>query len=913
MQRYYYGSSIPNQAVKKKRKKNDDLAIKTVDALERIGYQQVKENQRFNDYYDMIEGKLVWADYTEQEMPIVDGINTILEDSGFQPDPFVKHYDILGLIINQMVGEWLNNQEEFNIDCVDEHTQNEFLRERTRRLQEFVRERFELEVQEVLIQSGIDPNGGELSPEQQEQLLQQVQQVRDSIKSPDQIDREMKDWKTQAVSWGNGVVDADSVRFRMEELVRNEMVDYCVAGRFFRNYFIGFDYYRPERWDVRDVFFSREKDATKPQDREYVGRQTRMPIYQVRERYGHLISNKELEALDNYFGTRIESNENLNLNNPGDLKRALFGHNRQVPFYNYDEYEKAIEVQELTGVPRGFNIVQTPDGEVREPYYLPLHDHIEFTTLKSENRNDFEVRRDTVLVTEGYYRSYERKNFIRYRDQDGIQTSTVVTDDILPEFIKENGLKKDNNKSLIEVIEDLEAENIIFPFYEPVIRGFVKINMGIGNKNGKGAIYHDDILPYQIKGDSELVDKRIPVGGIIDSNIIADKIRPYQVMYNINLNQITDMMAKELGLFYAFDIRLLPSEIRDYGDTEEVLERVQDFIKTTSLVPLDYSKGNTGYNQSHSNSFMPNHISYANDIAVRMNQASYYKQMALEQIGITPQRMGTPDKYETAEGVKQGVTASFAQTEGIFNKMTQAALQTIEVHLAVAQHCQKNYKDADFVYTKSDGSKGYIYLSDDSFPLRRFGVFPINSSKNKRRREQLVQALMQLNTLGSDVLDYAEVFLSDSVQEVLDAGRKARNRRIEEQQKQQQQQQQIVEAELTQKSQKEQLDREFEASENEKDRQARIRQAQLQALGRASYTETTTDDANINRVADEAANELEMESLNLKNTKIQADTEVSKEKMRLEEERINLEREKIAQKRESDQIKENIARINWRQ
>src|SRR5690606_7385650 len=282
---------------------NDDLAIKTVDALERIGYQQVKENQRFNDYYDMIEGKLVWADYTEQEMPIVDGINTILEESGFQPDPFVKRYDILGLIINQLVGEWLNNQEEFNIDCVDEYTQNEFLWERTRRLKEFVRERIELAVQEVLINSDINPNGGELSPEHQEQLLQQVQQVRDSVKSPDQIDREMKDWKTQAVSWGNGVVDADTVRFRMEELVRSEMIDYCVSGRFFRNYFIGFDYYRPERWDVRDVFFSREKDATKPQDREYVGRQTRMPIYQVRERYGHLISNKELEALDNYFGT----------------------------------------------------------------------------------------------------------------------------------------------------------------------------------------------------------------------------------------------------------------------------------------------------------------------------------------------------------------------------------------------------------------------------------------------------------------------------------------------------------------------------------------------------------------------------------------------------------------------------------
>src|SRR5690606_10159078 len=483
MQRYYYGSSIPNQAVKQKRKKNDSLSKKTVDALERIAYQQVRENQRFNDYFDMIEGKLVWADYTEEEVPVIEAVKSGFGED-FKPDPFVKHYDILGLFINQLVGEWLNNQEEFNVDCVDEFTQNEFLRERTRRLHDFVRERFEAEVQTVLLENGIDPStGSELTPEQQQTLQQQIEQIRNSIKTPEQIDREMKDWKTQSVSWANGVLETDEVRFRMENLTRQEMIDYCVSGRFFRNYFIGFDYYKPEHWDVRDVFFSREKDADKPQDREYVGRQTRMPIYQVRERYGHIISNKQLEALDNYFGVNFESNDTFNLNNPSDLTQAVFGWNRQVPFYNYDEYEKAVEVQELTGVPRGYNIIQTPDGEEREPYFLPLHDHMEFSVLRSESRNDYEVRRDTVLVTEGYYRSYQRKYFIKYRDSDGIQTSTVVTDELLPEFISENGLRKNNNKSLTEVIEDLESENVIHPFYEPVIRGFVKINAGINAKD----------------------------------------------------------------------------------------------------------------------------------------------------------------------------------------------------------------------------------------------------------------------------------------------------------------------------------------------------------------------------------------------------------------------------------------------
>lgn len=909
----YYGSSLPNQAVNKKRKKNDTLSKNTVDTLERIAYQQVRENQKYKDYFDMLEGKLVWAHYVEEDISVLEYIKDEFGDSIERPG-FVKHYDILGLIVNQVVGEWLNNQDDFHVDCVDEHTENEFLRERKKRLHEYIQERFNLEVQKAIIEGGIGLDNKELTPDEQQMLQQKIEEVKNSIKTPDQIEREMKDWRTQSVSWANGVIENDTVRFRMENLSRKEMLSYACTGKYFRNYFIGFDYYKPESWDVMDVFHSREKDADKPQDREYVGRQLRMPIYQVRERYGHLLTKKELENLDNYFGAQIEGSDTFNLNNEGDLKSAMFGWNKQVPYYNYDDFQGAIEVQELTGTPRGFNIVQTPDGEVAEPYFIPEHDHLGFRNLKSNTRNDYEVRRDTVLVTEGYYRSYKRKYLLKFRDEDGVVRTEIVTDDILPEFISQHGLRQNKNKSLEDVIEDLESDNLLHLFYEPVIRGFIKINIGGNGKGDKNSIYYDDELKYQIRANSELVDVLIPVGGVIDTFSIADKIKPYQIAYNICLNQIIDMMGKELGLFAAFDIRLLPSEIKDYGDTEEVLEKVQEFIKNTSLVPLDYSKGNTGYSSPNSNSFVPQMMSYANDISARMNWAENYKRLAIEQIGMTPQRMGSPDKYETAQGIQQGVEASYAQTQGFFSKMTQSHLQTMEVHLSVAQYCQKNYKDVDFVYTKSDGSKGYVYLSDDNFPLRRFGVFPINSSKNKRRREQLIQTLMQLNTLGADVLDYAEVFLSDSVQEVLDAGKKARIRRLEEQNISMQNERQMQEAELKARADKEAFDREHEAKEKEKDRQNRIRVAQLQALGRASYSESNEDDETINQVADVAQEEaIKQGELEIKKDKIQSDKMLENKKLELEQKKLDIEKNKIEQKRESDRIKENIARINWRQ
>ncbi len=44
------------------------------------------------------------------------------------------------------------------------------------------------------------------------------------------------------------------------------MRDYLLTGRYFTHYRIGYDSYKPERWDPRLTFFSQTLDITNPQD-----------------------------------------------------------------------------------------------------------------------------------------------------------------------------------------------------------------------------------------------------------------------------------------------------------------------------------------------------------------------------------------------------------------------------------------------------------------------------------------------------------------------------------------------------------------------------------------------------------------------------------------------------------------------
>ena len=908
---YTMPSSLPNQAVDYVRKKNDKLAKETVDALEVIANAQLRENKKLNDYYNMFNGNLVWADYSGEDTQLLDGImNELLVDPDIKAPSFVKHYDILGIITNQIVGEWLSSKDDFNIDCIgDPITDNEYLRERSRRIEEVVVQNFQLEYKKYMAEIGFTEQGEFESEEEQQAYMQELQQIQAKIKPLEDVEKEMRTWKTQAVDWANAVIEQDYFRFRLDDLDREETIDYVLTGRYFRNYFVGYDYYKPERWDPRLVFFSRDESIENPQDAEYVGIQYKIPVYKIKERFGHMLSSKEIKKLEElYQSMRYLNTRPIDLNSKNGLKDAITQDTYQVPFYNYFEYQEALEAQELFGVPMGEDIVQTEDGEVRVPYYLSRGNGGLGFSDPSIDRKDFTIRKDTVLVTEGYYKSMKKMWFAKYRDENGIEMTDVFSAELLPEVIKDLGWKVDKKTSLVD-LEESDQVDIIYPIFVPEVRRFIKINANLGKDF---EFYYDDVLPYQIKGDSNIYDVKLPVSGIISSNFIANKIRPYQIAYNICLNQIMNMMEKELGLFFLFDINLLPTEYKVYGDTDQALMKLQDFIKDTGIAPIDTNKQNTQQNMSQANTFMYQDLSYTNHISARMQWAENYKRLALEQIGITPQRMGTPSEYETAEGIRQGVQASYAQTESLFSKLTSARLKSLEIHLAVAQYSQKEYIDADFVYMNSDNNRAFVHLSDPDFPLRRIGVMPVNDSRKRSQRDTLIQTLMSLNTLGGDILDYAELFTSKSTQEILEKGRKARLERLKEQEAQRQHEQEMLDKQIQATAEAREQEITHKSEEARLEREKDIEVARINALGRAADKQSDAEGFNqINRQAELALKEEDLSNkIELGNKTLQMKENSETERNRLREKELELKEREIAHKERRESVDLSIAGMN---
>lgn len=882
-----------------------------MDSLERIAVQQVAGNVEFRDYYKMTEGRMVYSDF-EAPPEIMKDIKSIRDEMDLPT--FIRHYDIIGIMANQLTGELDSNKDKLRVDSIDEFSQNEFIREKTDRVNEYLKAKFDFEVKQKLALKGInlDEQREFQSKEEQQQYMQFIQEESNKIVPLEYIEAELgKNFKVKAAEWGERTLEADYERFSIDYMETQEFLDYFLTGRFFRHYHVGYDFYKPERWSVENTFFSQDLEIANPQDGEYAGRLTFMSAADILSRWGSKLTLREQQKLGKVF----DNTEYGSAGEKGDytnLQKRPVG-SVKVPHEQYFDHQIQLQLQEAFDTPLGETTITDENGQTHEiPSWLSdysNHDNYFGTRVAEELRDDINVRRDLFRVTEAYWRSFKRIGYIRYRSEEGIVMEDMLTDDLLPGFLKENGIKKLNTIS-IEDFEVSDKMDVIAYTYIPEVWQGKKI--GAATTTMSEDIYFDiKPLDFQIKGHSNIFDVKLPVAGIISSSY-ARKIRPYQMGYNMSMNQIFNLLEKEIGMFFLLDINFLPSEYKELGDSADILAELRDFAKDLGFIPTDTSRQNTQGQNPNTQLFTRQEISYDSQINRRAMMADMYKRLALEQIGITEQRKGNPDNYATAEGIKVGQEASYAQTRTIYSKFNEARKQATHLHLSVAQYCQGNNRDLSIFSRRSDGDLAYLAFTDEFFPLRQLGVSVVSDAKSRKSLERLREYMLNNNTLGNDLQDFAEVMVSDSMLELLEVGKKARRKAQQEMQEDRQHELALTDKQTAAAAEAAELERQDKNSENEKDRRNKIEVEKIKALGRAS--DKDSDQAGFEQINKAAETALKREAqeadIAIKKDDQALKREESVAKAKQVEEELKLRLAELKEKREERKSREYIATIN---
>lgn len=769
---------LPPQAIPEK-KKNDNWKKACLDNLEREGLKQYVENLPMTDYYKMISGDMAYIDLVDEDQDLVYSYVQDFKKNSLHLPTYLKHYDIMYPVVSKIVGEWSMQYDKLRFDTTDETSTNEYIKERTLKLQQYTEALFENQKNKMLALSGFDIKTEFESEEEYQQYQQSLDQVI-ADHFPEKVDKDMKkNFKTEAAQWAEKTWDRDYERYRINILESLEARDILLTGKSARHYRIGHDYYYPEYWHPVEVFHSKEASLTRLEDSEFVGRVKWYTVTELMSNYGHILSERErIQIYKSYFGddyaefsTSRSSEQSVSVRGEGYFDRMM------VPFKGYSDHKLSLEFEEATGIPLSEH-TDTATGETRPSYSMPLPNTVlnYGATLSQKLRTDFEIRTDTIQTTEVYWKGSKKIGMMTYRSKSGSLNTIEVDEEVLGDVLDQYDIKKLRKVSLTEynMLSDDDRENTLVWVDTPVGYRGIKIKVsGIGLEDD---IYKVEKLPYQIKGEKgNVFDIKLPVTGHV-GNSYCKMIRPYQIAFNYFMNQTQSYLEKEIGAFFVIDVNAIPTEYFNMKEGDDALYGIRNLAKTTGFLPTDFSRNTL--NQNGGLTFNPmtyQSATYTEPMQRNLVMAEKYKWMAYETLGLTPTSMGSPSEYSTVEGINVGQKSYFAQTFGIEQILMENKRSNVEIHMTIAQYCQLHNKDANYIYMASNNELEFLQsIKDEDFSLRQIDVRAIYNPTKNMLFQQLRQTLMANNTMGNDALSTIELFMSDDFMELKEAAMRAR-------------------------------------------------------------------------------------------------------------------------------------------
>jgi hypothetical protein len=766
-----------------------------LNALESLGRLQFTINYDLKENYELIRGRFIFQHYLDKN-DYFDLTSAVSQQ--FNLPNYLKHYDITSKAVNVLVGEFIKRPDGFRIRANDKGSFNEFVSVKNDMLQGWLSNKIQQTVSKKLAEQGIDVNRDKFKDEEEKAEWEQMLSEKQKEMTPAELEKYMtNDYFTAAEKFGQHIVELDKERFNTKEKDAEEFEDSLVADRCFRHFCLTATGYNQETWNPLQTFFHRSPEVKYIENGDYVGRVYWLSKAQILDRFGWLMNTEQIEALypkevKKYTGDKGIMNEAFSAS--------------MYPFEGYRDYMTQVNslgYDPHTGFPFSMNNMN-PISEMDMDMLFGTGYNLNFRTD------------DIVQVTEAYWRSQRRLGKLNYTDPEtGKPASTMVDETFNPKLF---GIKEVN-----ETYEDSKEPNTVCWTWTTQIWKGIKINVNYSdsmtsqdddNKFTQRAMYIDiKPAPVQFKGDYSPFHSKLPVIGQVFNNrngqsmSLVDLLKPYQIFYNVCLNQAYELSQREIGKFILMDMNILPN-LKDWGGGEN-FEKFLAVAKGLGIGVVDTRPGANGQTAfAASNSYQVLDASESDRIAAKVNLGILIEQQAYKQIGITDARMGQIAASQTATGVEQSVSNSYSQTESYFEKFNNYKRRVLQANVEIAQYVYAREKDITLMYTMSDLSRGYVTITDPDLLLRDLGVYPTFSQEITRQLETIRQLALNNNTANIPLSGLAQMLTLNSTKDIVNELKNAESKQAEQQAQQAQQQQQLQQQALEAQAKEKQLDRE---------------------------------------------------------------------------------------------------------
>ena len=754
---------------------------------------------------------------------------------------YVKHYSIITTPINELVGEISKRPDTFRVKAFDDDSKAEELQYKTQILQEYVINQAKGKIIESLAAQG--QNIEEIDPEELNQMTMQDVQ--------DQLD----DYTSVAEKWANHVLTCQKAEFNLKEKSEDAFRDMLISAREFYHIYednskLGFNI---EVANPKNTWF-----LSTP-DRKY-------------------ISDPTGRAQGAYAAGTVQVME---------LSEII----EAIPDLTKDE------IDHLRSSLQDYGLINVRESNLGNPDAIPGQDSVQYDTfdplvlqtrmiIESEMKNNDDGLQDFLgltsnvssfgykyVVVRSYWLSKKKIGKLIYEDEMGNEQSMLVDESY--------------KSGTIPTQQSLEW-GWINQWYQ-------------GIKIGPD-IYH--IKPYKLLN-------YCPIIGLIhevkntEAKSLVDLMKPFQVLYNVCMNQLYKLLEKEVGKVYLTSIRHVP--IPKDGDAQDALDVWEMEARNRGVVFIDDSPENLK-SPSSFNQFRDIDLTRTQEIQSRYNLAMQLKNECWELIGMSRQRMGSVSASESATGTNTAIQQSYSQTEPLFVAHEYVMGQLYQAIIDAALYVESKKPQSTLSYITNTGESAFVQVNGSELRFRDLKVFLTNRPEDQQMFNEirgLSQAVIQN---GGSLYDIIELYSTKSIRQMKKVFKTLKERQeqmqdqqMQQQQQQMEQQQQQAQAQLQQQAQMAQEKQAHDDYQRELDRLSKEKIAIIQATG---FGKVPGEDVDQNAIPDV----LEMSKLSHEQEKAAKDYQLklaeinSKNKQASDKMTVEMEKLKVARENQANDL-----------
>jgi hypothetical protein len=867
--------------------KSDSWGGWNMDWLEMQGLKQLRRNaRRLLKNYKLANGVIDRTDYIiEEDNEMADLIETLTKEdqSAFE----LKFFPIVPNVLNVLTGEFAKRNDRIIYRAVDETSFNELLEAKRTMLEESLVALGEQRMQENIQKMGLNP--------QDQQQAQQIQQMMspESIKSLPEIEEFFKkDYRSLVEEWATHQHKVDEERFYMKELENLAFRDMLITDREFWHFKMNEDDYDIEIWNPVLTFYHKSPDARYISQSNWAGRMDLLTLSDVIDKYGWMMSDDQLKSLEAIYPVKSAGYMIPGVQNDGSYYDPTRSHewNVQGPSLGMRQFLSARDTFVNTG------------------------DDIIFRILnESEDLQDLS-NLNLLRVTTCYWKSQRMVGHLTKVDEEGMLEDMIVDENYkvtVKPIYDTSVFKKKSRETLVS------GEHIDWIWINEVWGG-VKIGPNrpsfYGNVDNMGfSPIYLNVKPvkFQFKGDFTLYGCKLPIEGAVfsdrntKSTSLVDKMKPYQIGYNLVNNQIADILVDELGTVIVLDQNALPrhSMGEDWGKNN--FSKAFVAMKNFQMLPLDTTIANTesATNFQH---YQVLNLDQTNRLMTRIQLSNYFKSQCFEAIGVNPQRMGTPISQQTATGVEQAMNASYSQTEMYFVQHSEYLMPRVhQMRTDLAQYYNSNRPSLRLQYVTSLDEKVNFQINGTELLARDLNVFATTRVSQRQVMEQIRQLALNNNTAGASIYDLGNIIKADSLAEITHVMKGIEEKNTNAKQQEQQAMQETEKMKQEAENQRQEAMLKFQAEQKALDRANDIQVAEVRSAGYTAMQDMNKDNQS------DYINTLEyLDKKRARETDQALSRDAALTKQASEQQKLDLKRQEIASRERIADKQVQVARVN---